>query len=896
MLFTKLRRDIRQNFSQFFTIFCMVFLAVFAFVGVSSYSDGMKYSAEKEYERYNLQDLWIYGEGFSAETMEKIRSLDHVADAERMLTVSMTMDAEEDGADARVPLEITFLDAEDPEKNISSFCVRDGAAYDPDAAGIWINYTFAKERNIRVGDTLTLHFDVCDLEETVLGIISVPDHVYTVQDESVIFQSQRDFGWGFLSMKEFPKQYIIDQILKSEEFKEVPDLVGQAALMHRMGMSYDAILDLAKGMGLLTDGEEEESFSLEDADLETAASLAGKIKDGTADAEEKEAFLRALDPALDEDLAEAWVYPIAVVDVEGTAPVFSGSSREKEDFAARVQEVRAALYEIEGVSAVTERDVSGSYATLKAEAEEGDTYSGMFSFLFIFIAALSVITTMNRFVRRQRIQIGTLKALGFRNRRISLHYVSFGFFVSLAAAVLGLVLGGPVLGTPFLRMEMEMFDLPLGRLYFLPKNYIVAAAIVAAITLVSFLSCRKILKEKAAQTLRQEIPNVRVKRQGGKGLTSRLPFSTKWNLRDISRNKARCAMAVAGILGSTTLIVLAFGMQDSLLHYLDWEFGGIQSFGSKLNLGEDITEEELSALFGAYGDATTQSVAIEYEDSAGRVQTSVITVNDSEGLVRISGHDMTTYDIEDGVPGRTEGSTDDPGAICITEKLGKSAGLSLGGTVRWHVMGEEEWQESRVASVCRDPQLQQFSMTRTAYEGLGFEYRPDSLYTKEVLEDVKDSDLAGVSAIQSIAALRQQMNSMLEMISSMIWLFIGIAAFLGFIIIYNMGILSLSEKMYQFATLKVLGFRNSRLSRVYMEQNIWLTVIGIALGLPGGFLMTDLMFRYAIGDNYDFFANINLRSYLIASAGTLLIMLFTGAVLTRHLRRIDMVSSLKANE
>ena len=111
-----------------------------------------------------------------------------------------------------------------------------------------------------------------------------------------------------------------------------------------------------------------------------------------------------------------------------------------------------------------------------------------------------------------------------------------------------------------------------------------------------------------------------------------------------------------------------------------------------------------------------------------------------------------------------------------------------------------------------------------------------------------------------------------------------------------MGILALSEKMYQFATLKVLGFKFRKLALIYTQQNLWLTIIGIILGLPLGYEFTDFMFKYAIGDNYDFFANIDLSAYLIAIIGTLMIMLVTSVVLSRSLKKVDMVASLKANE
>ena len=159
-----------------------------------------------------------------------------------------------------------------------------------------------------------------------------------------------------------------------------------------------------------------------------------------------------------------------------------------------------------------------------------------------------------------------------------------------------------------------------------------------------------------------------------------------------------------------------------------------------------------------------------------------------------------------------------------------------------------------------------------------------------------DEEIDGVSAVSTIASLREQMSGMLSMISGMLGLFISVAGIMGFIIIYNMGLLAMNEKMYQFSTLKVLGFGFGKIVRIYTMQNTWITLIGIALGLPGGFFFTDYMFRYAIGEDYDFNAYIQPDAYMIAIFATLGVMIFTSIFLAQGLKKIDMVASLKANE
>ncbi|SEA49504.1 MacB-like core domain-containing protein [Pseudobutyrivibrio sp. ACV-2] len=889
MLRKKIFREIKGNFGQFFTIFAMIFLAIMAYSGINAFSDGLKYSSVEFYEENNLQDLWLYGENFTDDDLEKIRALDNVADVERYLSMSGSVDVNnsEGSETENIPAELNFLDKEDDKKNISTLYLREGEEYSRDKDGVWIGYYFAKARGIQVGDELTFYVEGYRFNEVVRGIVSTPDHVYTVSDPTVIFQDAADFGWAYLSMKEFPGEYLYDEILKEDDIVEYLDSADDIK----------KAVDTYSAMGVDIESIKKQLDIDEDVDLETALEKASLIKDGRADISDKAEFIKALDP--DFDLDECLVYPNAIVDVAGTAPNPYVKSKELDEFESKLKSVKNELYELEdiSVSAITGRDVWPSYASLKSESEEGDTYSGMFTFLFVFIAGLSVVTTMSRFVKKQRVQIGTLKALGFRNNRVTIHYIAYGFWVSVIAAILGLVIGGPLLGQPFLNMELSMFDLPGAHRCILSKNYILAAIIVIVITMITYMSIKSILKESAAQTLRLEVPHIKIKaKEGGKGISAKLPFSVKWNMRDILRSKSRSIMAIVGVMGSTLLIVMAFGMQDSLNHYLEWEFDKIQAYNYKLTLSENVSDDRLNELFDTYGDATSQTVAIEYRDSEGNIVTSSITVNDSDGYLRVSDHDTTTYDINDGIPDNTYGDINKAGALFATEKLLKENGYSLGDTIKWRIMGEDDWNETEIVAAYRDPQSQQFSMTRAAFEGLGEDYICDTIYTNEDLSNLTDADIDGVSTISSIESLKEQMNVMLEMISSMIILLITISAILGFIIIYNMGILALSEKMYQFATLKVLGFRFKKLAFIYTQQNLWLTIVGIILGLPLGYEFTDCMFKYAIGDNYDFFANIDLSAYLIAIIGTLIIMFVTSIALSRNLKKIDMVASLKANE
>ena len=755
-------RDIRQNKMQFFNIFIMVFLGVFVFAGIHAYMDGMEKSADKYYEINNFQDIWLSGENFSNEDLEKVKNTENVKDAERLLTIKTELE-NKDG----VTLDTNFIES----NNISKMYVVDGEKFSKEKKGVWFDSYLAKNLDLKVGDEITVTYQNMKITEKIIGLVNTPDYVYFVKDDTEIFPTHKNYGFIYLSINELPQW--------------MPQIFNQI-----------------------------------------------------------------------------------IVDVDNID---------------KTQETKADLENnIKSAIAVTDRESSVSYKGYNSEIEEGTTYSGVFTFLFLFIAVLSVTTTMNRFVKKQRTQIGTLKALGFKNRKIINHYVGYGFIISLAASLVGLLAGRFILGGFFLNMEMSYFEVPVYNTVLIPVVYILAIAVVVLITLVTYLSCRRILKESAVNALRLEIPKVKNTKFDltTKGIFKKASISTRWNLRDVGRNKGRSLMAIVGIIGCTMLMLCAFGMMDTMKSYLSWEFDKISNFEYKLSLSNNYTNEQFTSIIEKYGNQTSESFGIEIKNGD-KKETNTLTVNDAPDKLKYTNHSKEYIDLKDD-------------GIYITEKLSEKYDLKVGDEITWHIFGDDNWYTCKITGLNRDPQNQQLNMTRKYFESLGFTYRADVLYTDDDLSNTKTID--GVDTIQSIANLKQGMESMLETVQMMIVLLIVVSAILGFVIIYNLGILSFTEKQYQFATLKVLGFKDKQIKNIFVKQNLWLTVVGIVFGLPFGFLMLDYIFKSALGDNYDFNAYISLVSYLYATLGSLGVSVVVNKVLSRKVKSIDMVSSLKGNE
>ena len=790
MLKKKMFRDIKQNLSQFITIFLMVLIGVMVYVGIEAYMDGMTSAADNFYKNNNIQDLNVMG-NLSDKDLDKIKSLDNVKDAEKKLVVNAI---DMDNKDKTYLL--SFIDS----NNISKFHIMDGEKFDVNKKGAWVDNFYAEKNNLKVGDTIKIKYDTFSLEEKILGLINVPDHIYDVKDESELVPNRENFGFVYLSVNEIPESYIKDLVMKE------------------MKITDEKIFDKY-------------------------------VKDF--------------------NYKEYIPYNYIMVDVNKKKNVKS----VKEDIEDNVSNAKA-IVKIEDTL---------SYQRYQGEIDEGASYVGIFSGLFLFIAMLSVITTMTRVVKKQKLQIGTMKALGIKNSKIVMHYVGYGFWVSLAAAIVGIILGKYFIGTFFLNMEMDYFEVPNGVPVVKPLSYLVAFLVVMVVSFITYLTCRKELFKKPAEALRNEVPNVKVSslNLSTKGIFKKLNFSSKWNYRDILRNKFRTVTAVVGIVGCCMLIVCAFGMLNSMNHFIKLQFEDLYNFNYKLSLKENLKDDELKVLTDKYGDNTSETLTIETKIGKER-EANTIFVTNAGNLVRFQNENGEFIKIN-----KNDG-------VYVTRKLADQKNLKVGDTIKWHVYGVNKYYESKIVGLTKDPQVQNLTMTKEYLESLDIDYKPDSLYTNTDLKGVKD--IKNVSLVQDISELKNSLESMLSMMKSMIMLIIVFAIGLGAIIIYNMGILSYSEKQYQFATLKVLGFSDKKIRKIFVQQNNWITVLSIIIGLPTGYYMTSWIFKSVIADNYDFSAYINLSTYLIAIIGTILVSTIVSRMLSKKVNKIDMVSSLKANE
>ena len=518
-----------------------------------------------------------------------------------------------------------------------------------------------------------------------------------------------------------------------------------------------------------------------------------------------------------------------------------------------------------------------SWAEARGEIEEGITMGSILPVLFLAIAILTMVTTMHRITTSEKTQIGTLKALGFKDRRILLHYSAYALMIGLMGSVLGIGIGYG-LGRFILSPDGAMatyIDLPAWPLYAPTFTWIVIGLINVFLTVIGFLSVRKMLSGTAADALRPYVPK-RVKhlRIEETKRFKALSFSTKWNLRDCLRHKSRSFMTLFGIVGCMILLVGGMGMKDTMDAFLDTFYEKAINYRYRVNLDtETVTNEEARALAEELeGDWCAQQ-AVQIGDKGYGLEIYNVT----RDKVRFVDADMKILPLSD------EGAY-------ICGRIARDFSLKAGDSITFSPYDSDLKITVPVAGVL-DSMTESVVMTEKCAEKAGIPYTVSTIYTDR--EDVPAGN--HILNTQSKKSIMDSFDTFMDLMNKMIWLLVIAAVVLGIVVLFNLGIMSYTERYREMATLKVVGFKDSRIGRLLISQNMWLTVIGIALGIPAGIGVLQYLLT-ALAAEYELKLVLGPATWLVSVLLTFGVSMTVGLMIARKNRTIDMVAALKTEE
>ena len=529
----------------------------------------------------------------------------------------------------------------------------------------------------------------------------------------------------------------------------------------------------------------------------------------------------------------------------------------------------------------------------------------VFPLIFFLVAALISLTTMTRMVE-ERTLIGTLKALGYSKKSIAAKYLGYAVLATLTGGIFGVMIGEKILPyiiiTAYKIMYRHLPDVEI------PYNlyYGVLACVAALLCTVAatIFSCMKELKEQAAELMRPPAPKQgkRVFLEYIPFLWKRLNFTWKSTVRNLMRYKKRFFMTIFGIGGCMGLMLVGFGLKDSISSIVPLQYEDIQLYDGNVILQSDVTMQEKQEVYEALeknsqvvatAEDLLQKITIEHDGVSKEVYLNV-----PENVEKFSDfvvlQDRTT---------KEKYQLTDKGAV-LTEKMAKELGVSAGDTVTIKEENEKE-RTVKISQICENYMSHYLYMTPAVYKAAyGKEPEYNSIYYRTEGRTTKEAESVGEAALKLDGALsvsyttelRQQVDDMLQSLDIVIVVLIISAGMLAFVVLYNLNNINITERKRELATLKVLGFYDKEVTEYVYRENILLTLIGSVFGMLLGKILHRFIIVTVEIDSVMFGRNINTISFVYAFLLTVVFSLFVNGVMYFKLKKINMVESLKSVE
>lgn len=555
---------------------------------------------------------------------------------------------------------------------------------------------------------------------------------------------------------------------------------------------------------------------------------------------------------------------------------------------------------------VTDRSANPGYAEYKDNADRLSAIASVFPVFFFLIAALVSLTTMTRMVEEHRLQIGTLKALGYGNSDIMAKFLVYGTIASLAGSAVGLAVGFSVLPVIIFNAYSSLYNLPDLIKSFYP-SYSVISVIVALVctTLTAWFAARVELRANASVLMRPKAPKSgqRIVLERITWVWKRLSFAHKVTARNLFRYKQRMFMTVFGVAGCTALILTGFGLKDSIGGIAPQQFGAIMKYDALVALHPDAEEAAQNSYEQLLADnpEITGTLDVAQETMTARAK----GVNDQDVNLFIPAATDSLPDfvqLRDRVSGEARELTEE-GAV-ISEKLAKLYGIKPGDNLTL-VNSKNASFDVHVTGISENYVLHYVYMTPAYYTSV-FGKEPvfnttllnytaqDSAWEDQFGEQLTKNDrVAAVSFSSSIGSAFDETMKSMDVVTLVL---IVSAAALAFVVLYNLTNINVSERIRELSTIKVLGFYDNEVTMYIYRENILLTLLGIAAGSGLGIVLHSYVLQTAELDATMFAPIIHWPSYIYAA---LLTMVFSGIVMAfMHikLKRIHMIEALKSVE
>ena len=622
----------------------------------------------------------------------------------------------------------------------------------------------------------------------------------------------------------------------------------------------------------------------------------------------KWAELETLKTTYDSGMAD---YTAGMSAYEDNLSELNENQAKLEDAKADIIQAKADLADVDVPEwYVLDRNYITTCVAYAQDSERIGNIGNVFPVIFFLVAALVSLTTMTRMVEEERVQIGTLKALGYRKSSIAAKYVMYAFLATMLGGTIGTLIGQIIFPAVIMNaykiayVTLTDFVTPIHLKY----SLISMIAAVVSTTAATLAACYKELLAAPAELMRPAAPKIgkRVFLERITFIWKHLNFSNKAAVRNLFRYKKRLFMTVLGIGGCMGLLLVGFGVKDSIMTIGDRQYNFIHTYQVKMTLADaDTDEEKQEVLDSVLKEPTTKAAMLSHESTIDaccgangekKQSTYLFIPSDADELDefvslqnRISGQKYTL---------------DDEGVI-ISEKLAALLDVSEGDDIYLEV-SSLNYKPVKVMHIAENYYYHYVYMTPECYQSLfGKEIEYDEIFVvNKDAEDIsyendfsaKYLDNNAVSGITFTRTISDRIESMITSMNIVTYVLVVSAGLLAFIVLYNLNNINISERQRELATLKVLGFYDGEISMYVFRENIMLTVFGTIFGIFFGIWLHRFVILTAELDIMMFGRQIYTKSYIFSILLTIGFSIIVNIVMHWKMKKIDMIESLKSVE
>lgn len=552
---------------------------------------------------------------------------------------------------------------------------------------------------------------------------------------------------------------------------------------------------------------------------------------------------------------------------------------------------------------ILDRDSHQSFVEYEGCANSIDALAKIFPVFFFAVAALVCLTTMTRMVDEQRINIGTLKGLGYKTSQISKKYILYALIACLTGSILGLAIGFSVFPTVIFFAYGMMYSIEnIVYVFSIPIAIGITSLALIIITLSAYMACRKELKETPAILMRPKAP-----KSGKRILLERVPFIwnrfsfiSKVTVRNIFRYKKRFLMTVLGIAGCTALILTGFGIKDSIEMILTGQYGTLFKYDMSLVIQSDMTDKQIYELRKNLSDIDeiNKYEFFSYENGDIKVNNTKkeITIVVPENLEKMDKFiHLQDRKTQNPIELNNKG-------IVLTEKIARDLGVKAGDEIEL-INSDDKKAKIKVSHITENyishyAYISPENYIKLFEKDLDFNRLIGILNNPSVkIEDKLSKKLFDIETVDGITfntASKETFHNTIKNLNYVVLIMIISAGALAFVVLYNLTNVNISERIREIATIKVLGFYDKEVSAYIYRENIILTIIGTVVGLGLGTILHKFIMVTVEIQSMMFGRVIDISSYFIAAVLTIVLSLFVNLAMFYKLRNVKMVESLKS--